>query len=211
MNLANKRQQFLLFQTPLDLAHAYWQKLLKPGDCVIDATCGNGHDTLFLSGIVLDMDNSAAEKKGYVIAIDTQEQAIENTRNLLNQNLPKNLLDRISLHQQCHSSFPPSLRDESVNLVVYNLGYLPGGDKALTTVCPTTIKSLKAATPLIAPGGAICITCYPGHAAGVPEEEMALEFAASLDPHHWSSCHHRWVNRRNAPSLILIQRGCYPT
>lgn len=207
--IQTKRQQFQLFQTPLDLAQGYWQKLLKAGDLVIDATCGNGNDTLFLCDLVLGKEDGF--KKGAVIAIDKQEQAVESTRNLLNRSLPEHLLKDISLHHQCHSSFPSSLKNESVALIVYNLGYLPGGNKSVTTMTPTTLQSLNAAIPLIAPGGAICITCYPGHDAGVPEEEMALNFAASLNPQHWSSCHHRWLNRRNAPSLILIQRGHYPT
>lgn len=91
-------------------------------------------------------------------------------------------------------------------LIVYNLGYLPGGDKTITTESSTTLESLQAAFPLIMPGGAISIACYPGHPSGKTEEENVMTFASSLDPQVWSCCHHRWLNRRNAPSLILIQR-----
>lgn len=194
--------QFQLFQTPIDLAHAYWQQLLKPGDRVIDATCGNGHDTLFLSRLILKQDSNSG-----VIALDKQECAVENTRKLLCENLPEEHLKRISFYTQCHSSFPPDLNRESIALLVYNLGYLPGGDKNLTTESPTTIKSLAAALPLIAPGGAISITCYPGHEAGKSEEEALLNFVVALDPKQWSCCFHRWINRRNSPSLLFIQRS----
>jgi len=196
-----KRKQFQLFQTPLDLAHAYWKKLLKIGDIVIDATCGNGHDTVFLANLILD-----DTRKGYLIAMDIQEQAIENTRDRLHAKFSPDL-HGIEFVQQCHSSFSPHLKNESVTLIVYNLGYLPGADKNLTTFGPTTLKSLTTSLPLIAPGGAISITCYPGHDAGKVEAETALTFAASLDPIQWSSCHHQWANRKNAPSLILIQRA----
>lgn len=191
-----KRQQFKLFQTPIDLAHTYWQQLVKPGDRVVDATCGNGHDTLFL-----------AKLECYVTALDKQEHAIEKTRKLLNDTLPNEFLKNITFHNQCHSSFPTDLQEASITLLVYNLGYLPGGDKQLTTESHTTIKSLGAAMPLIVSGGAISITCYPGHDAGKLEEEKVLSFAAELDPQQWSCCVHRWVNRRNSPSLILIQRA----
>jgi ubiquinone/menaquinone biosynthesis C-methylase UbiE len=100
-NQEKKRQQFQLFQTPLDLAHTYWHQLLKPGNWVIDATCGNGHDTLFLAQTVLD-----GSIKGRVIAMDSQLAAIESTQKLLETSLPKDFLNAISLHHQCHSSFP---------------------------------------------------------------------------------------------------------
>jgi len=195
------RSQFQLFQTPLDLAHAYWTKLLNIGDFVIDATCGNGHDTHFLANLVLD-----ETRNGCVVALDAQEQAIEKTRANLLANFSENL-ESIEFYHQCHSSFPAHFERESITLIVYNLGYLPGGDKNLTTCSTTTLISLMAAMPLITPGGAISIMCYPGHEAGKPEEEIALNFAASLDPTQWSSCHHRWLNRKNGPSLILIQRS----
>jgi hypothetical protein len=87
---------------------------------------------------------------------------------------------------------------------VYNLGYLPGGDKQATTSSSTTLESLKAAAALIVAGGAISVTCYPGHPAGKVEEQAVLDYAASLPPAEWSCCHHRWTNRKEAPSLLLI-------
>lgn len=197
-----QRLKFPFFQTPLDLAHAYWLRLLKPGNRVIDATCGNGHDTLFLANLVLNSDS-----KGSVIALDKQQLALDKTQALLKANLSENFLSSIFLYAQCHSSFPLHLEKESISLIVYNLGYLPGGDKNLTTISPTTLQSLEAAISLIVPGGAISITCYPGHDAGKPEEEAVLKFTASLDPKKWSCCHHQWVNRQKGPSLILIQKG----
>jgi hypothetical protein len=196
------RKPFPLFQTPLDLAHTYWQRLLKPGDHVVDATCGNGHDTLFLVHLL-----SQFSPQGFVTALDTQLQAIENTRHILSTHISNDFLDHVSLHQQCHSVFPTYLEKGSVALIVYNLGYLPGGDKALTTSSSTTQSSLAAALSLIKPGGAISITCYPGHEAGKLEEDMVLNFAASLNPQEWSACHHVWLNRRQAPSLVLLQRS----
>ena len=193
-------QQFPLFQTPLDAAHAYWRQLLKPGNLVIDATCGNGHDTLVLTAI-------CATSGGKVIAIATQEAAIKNTRERINGNIPEPLQKNVDYYRQCHSTFPAHIAANSAALIVYNLGYLPGGNKELTTLRSTTLQSLEAALPLISPGGAISIMCYPGHSEGKIAAEAVGNFAASLNPKEWSCCHHRWVNRTASPSLLLILKS----
>lgn len=193
---------FPLFQSHLDLAHTYWKSLVKPGATVIDATCGNGNDTLILAQLALDR-----EKEGLVIGIDRQIDAIEATRKRLSTELSEENMQRVSLLYQCHSKFPGGILPESVTLIVYNLGYLPGGNKALTTLGSTTLQSLEEALPLIHAGGAISITCYPGHEEGQREEEVIKKFAKTLDPRKWSCCYHDWLNRRNAPSLLIIQKA----
>jgi Putative rRNA methylase len=193
--------KFPLFQSHLDLAHNYWQSCVTPGDIVIDATCGNGRDTLFLCKLALSSGD------GHAYAMDIQSMAIEKTRKLLSENLEANLLNRIILTQGCHSQFPTEICESSVKLIVYNLGYLPGGEKSLTTFSPTTLKSLESAQTLLKKGGIISLTCYPGHPAGKIEEEHLLAYVSGLEPKAWSSCHHRWINRREAPSLIILQKS----
>ena len=196
------RPTFPLFQSHIDMAHAYWKSLILSGDTVIDATCGNGHDTLTLANLALSQ-----EKGGKLIAIDTQQQAIESTRERLNVHLDPNFIPLIHLLHQCHSSFPAEIFPETVKLIVYNLGYLPGSDKSKTTSSNTTLQSILAALPLLTSGGALSITCYPGHPEGKIEEEIILGFAATLNPMQWSTCVHRWINRREAPSLLIIQKS----
>ena len=193
-------REFSLFQSHLDLAHNYWSNTLKAGDCAVDATCGNGHDTLKLAQHVLK------DKSGRVIAIDCQEKAIKSTRQLIEEQLTPGQIDQVTLVHASHETFPADLAPSSVSLVVYNLGYLPGANKQQTTMTSTTLASLSAAVPLIAPAGLISITCYPGHPEGKIEEAAILDWAAELDPKLWSCCHHRWVNRQQAPSLLLMQR-----
>ena len=91
--------------------------------------------------------------------------------------------------------------------IVYNLGYLPGADKSITTVHDTTIKSLKQALDCVVEGGAIFITCYPGHAAGKIETKAVQEFCKTLDPKIWNVCTHSWLNRNNHPELIVLQKA----
>lgn len=207
----NRFSSFPLFNSHLDLAHSYWKTSLaatvgQHGRIIIDATCGNGHDTLFLAQTAI-LPDTAALPKSRLIAIDKQSQAVEATQNLLKQHLPAACLAHIEFHNRCHSSFPESLPPASVALIVYNLGYLPGGDKAVTTVYDSTLRSLANALPLMQPGGIVSITCYPGHPAGALEKKAILEFAASLPPSAWSCCHHRWLNRKAAPSLLLLQKA----
>jgi hypothetical protein len=113
----------------------------------------------------------------------------------------------VHFYESCHSKFPDEILPNSVKLIVYNLGYLPGGDKKLTTIANTTLQSIEKAHRLIQDGGMISITCYPGHPAGKEEESEIVRFSSTLDSQIWSCCHHRWTNRNNAPSLLLIQKS----
>lgn len=198
--------QFNLFQSHLDLAHAYWKKSLKSGDTVIDATCGNGYDTLELAHLLFNQE-AETKKECILIAIDRQKKAIDATRERLKSAFSEEVMHHICLLEQCHSSFPTDITNGSVALIVYNLGYLPGGNKELTTMHSTTLQSLKNALSLIKPGGCISMTCYPGHEEGKQEELMIKEFASHLNPREWSCCYHSWLNRRQAPSLLIIQKA----
>lgn len=186
------RSEFCLFQSALDLAHGYWSRLVKQGDAVVDATCGNGHDTLVLSKL--------CGPQGRVWAFDVQEAALEATRKRVGT-APQLIL--------CHADHADLDKyvDQPVRLVVYNLGYLPGGDKAQTTCVDSTLRSVQQASDKLLPGGALSITCYPGHQEGAREQEALLHWAESLAQDQWSACHHRWYNRRRGPSLLLIQKS----
>lgn len=190
-----------LFQSHIELAHQYWEELILMGDIIIDATCGNGQDTLFLA------KQNITDDAGILYAMDIQDQAIESSKGLLKESLPPELFDRVKFIKGCHSQFPSEIEAGSVSLVVYNLGYLPGGDKGLTTLRDTTLLSIKNAFPLLKKGGAISITCYPGHAEGKVEEDALLQFTSGLDPREWSCTHHQWINRKKAPSLLLLQKS----
>ncbi len=191
---------FPLFQSHLDLAHQYWKRLVAPGDIVIDATCGNGHDTLFLATLAL------SESLGSLYALDIQQEALEKAQSRLREHLPASYFKRMQFIVGCHSSFPSMIMPESVKLIVYNLGYLPGGNKSLTTQSDTTLKSIEAALQLVAPQGLISIMFYPGHSEGKVEEAMIINALSSLDRWEWNCCHHRWMNKQDSPSLLLLQK-----
>ncbi|MBS0604382.1 MAG: methyltransferase domain-containing protein [Verrucomicrobia bacterium] len=193
------QRQFSLFQSHLDLAHAYWERLLKPGDWAIDATCGNGQDTLKLAQIL--------GKSGGVIGIDIQEEAIARSRELLHSHPTADLLAGVHLFRQSHEEFPPLSSERPIRLIVYNLGYLPRGDKGITTLTETTLQSISRGLELVMPGGAISITCYPGHSEGAREERTLLEWASQLSPSNWNICLHSFPNRSASPRLLLLQKS----
>jgi SAM-dependent methyltransferase len=166
----------------LDQAHLYWKNLLKPGDQVIDATCGNGKDSLRLAELV---------PVGHVYALDIQEAALQKAQDLIPHS-------NISFLLQSHTELPKG----EFKLVVYNLGYLPGGNKDLTTLTKTTLESLEKAAQLIIIGGALSITCYPGHPEGALEEEAIRGWVEGLDSKNWLIAHHFW--REKSPSLFFI-------
>ncbi len=186
------RKTFTLFQSHLDLAHRYWSELLSVGDHVIDATCGNGRDTVILATL---------GAKTY--SIDIQQNALNEAKLKVES---KGIAQLVTFIKGCHSKFPEEIESHSVKLIVYNLGYLPGGNKDVTTQVTTTLKSLEHALDLLVAGGMISITCYPGHEEGKREEEQLLYFCQNLSPREWSCCHHRWINRKLSPSLIILQK-----
>ncbi len=194
------RSKFSLFQSHLDLAHHYWSHIVHIGDSVIDATCGKGFDTLKLCQLSLSVD------KGKVYGFDIQAEAIETTKHYLQANLSPEIYRNIFLKKHCHSTFPEEISPESIKLIVYNLGYLPGGDKQKTTESETTLQSLQKGEHLIIPGGVISMTFYPGHEEGANEKSRILSYISKLSPKEWSCCHHQWVNRKDSPSLLILQK-----
>lgn len=190
------------FRSPhLSQAHDLWRQHLQPGDWVLDATCGNGHDTLFAARCVLD------EGRGKIVAVDLQENAILKARERLRAELTPELLDRVLWKQRCHSKLKDLFEDSKIHLAIYNLGYLPGGDKTCITQTHKTLSSLNEALSVLNPErGAISITCYPGHKGGDQETEAVLEWAAALDSAKYFYSFYSWPNRHRAPCLLFIKQ-----
>ena len=171
------------------------EKVVKEGDVCVDATMGNGHDTLSLCSLVGD--------SGKVYAFDVQEKAVENTRARL---LEAGMLSRAELLLTGHQNML-SYVHEPVKLVLFNLGWLPGGDKSVTTLRETTLPAIKAALSLLEPLGVLSVCIYPGHQEGAAEREMLKGFFASLRPQEYNVLWHTFVNAGDsAPECVLAQR-----
>ena len=182
------KRHFSLFQSHLNFAHKLWSQVVDSQCVVIDATCGNGHDSAYL----------ALLNPLKLFCLDILKEAIDATKDRL-----EGYDGAVEYLRGCHSTLP----EVEADLVVYNLGYLPGGDKSLTTQVETTLTSVNQALTRVKPGGVISITCYPGHPEGALEEKALWEWCQTLDPAVWCCSTHQFINRKQSPSLLLIQRN----
>jgi predicted methyltransferase len=185
----------LVIEKPLQMARHYISTCVVEGDLVVDATAGNGHDTLFLARLV--------GSRGRVIAFDKQKKAIENTRHRLTG---ENLLSRVDLILDGHERMADHLPGP-VAAVMFNLGYLPGGDHALITKPQTTLRALDAAFLRLRPGGIITIVCYTGHRGGREEKSALMNYLQDLEQKQFKVLHYAIINQVNEPpSLLVIEK-----
>lgn len=177
------------------LSHLFLRRTVVPGDHVIDATCGSGRDTLFLARLV----GSA----GRVWAFDVLERAMAATAGLLRDS---GCLERASLVCAGHERIAEYVLTP-VRAAVFNLGFLPGGERATVTRPESTLAALEQTSALLLPGGIITVAVYTGHPGGAEEGRAVEEWAAGLPPrgfNTWKSCQ---LNRSaSAPYLVLVEK-----
>ena len=182
-------------QSARHLAADAFAQALRPGDRAVDATMGRGRDTLALCRLV--------GETGHVDAFDVQEQALTETRALLER---EGVLSRAGLHLLGHERMADVV-SPGIRLAAFNLGWLPGSDKSLTTRTDTTLPALKAALGLLSPEGLAVICCYPGHAEGQRELDALTEFAKALPPQRFTALRQDFINAGpGAPVALIIQK-----
>ncbi|MCB1773822.1 MAG: methyltransferase domain-containing protein [Gammaproteobacteria bacterium] len=158
------------------IAHARVAAHLRPGDLVVDATAGNGHDTLFLARQVAP--------GGRVFAFDVQSGALEHTAARLQT---AGLRDHVELVHDGHQNLLQHLPREALGKIraaMFNLGYLPGGDKQRTTQGAHTVEALRQGIQALDPSGVISILVYRGHAGGLAEAAAVEHWLGEL-PGTW--------------------------
>ncbi|MDK2889326.1 MAG: hypothetical protein PWP72_2204 [Thermoanaerobacter sp.] len=169
---------------------------VRDGGTAVDATAGNGKDTLFLARLV--------GPDGQVYAFDIQEKALETTRALLEE---AGLAERVTLINAGHEEME-RLVPGPVDAVIFNLGYLPGGDHALITHAGTTVRALRSALNLLRPGGRTGLVVYTGHPGGREECDRVEELASSLDGKLYRVIKISFINRAaHAPVVIVIEKA----
>lgn len=172
-------------------AHQIVREHLRPGDIAIDATVGNGHDTRFLAELV--------GETGLVYGFDVQPEAIAGTERALADAGIAN----VTLLLADHASMAKMLADVRgrVGAVMFNLGYLPGGDKALTTRAETSVRAIDGARTLLRPGGVLTVLAYRGHPGGREEAATVRAFLQELVAEETPASH-----RDDAPTLLVVRR-----
>ena len=177
------------------LAREVILRAVEPGDTVVDATMGNGHDTQMLCETV--------GPEGRVWAFDVQAKAVEETRNRLRE---QGLDGRAELILSGHEHMAEYVKGP-VKAVMFNLGWLPGGDHEVTTRWETTRTAVESALDLLAPMGVLVICAYPGHAEGEREKQELTAFLGGLDNRRYNVLHQRFLNAGpGAPECFVIQK-----
>ena len=159
-----------------------------------DFTMGKGGDILYIK---------KACPSAKIYAFDIQAQAVEATRRRLEA---EGCLDgHIMLVNDSHANFREYI-SERLDGAIFNLGYLPGGDKSLTTLTDSTLACLNGALEILKPGGVIVVSVYPGHEEGAREGEKILEFAGNLERKNFDCLYHRLINIAEAPFIVAFQK-----
>lgn len=170
-----------------DIYHSIIQNNLENKNIAIDATLGNGHDTDFLSKIF-----------NTVYAFDIQMQSVESYKR-------KNVDNVISICDS-HENFDVHIK-ESIDCIIYNLGYLPGENKNITTMTSSTLKSINVGLEMLSSNGLMIIALYSGHEEGKKEKDAVLEYCCSLPKNKYAVLYQQFINRtNNPPSLLIIEK-----
>ncbi|AYF54298.1 methyltransferase [Clostridium botulinum] len=179
----------------MNLAKEIAIKKLQHGDIAVDATMGNGNDTVFLAELVGD--------SGTVYSFDVQKEAIDNTRKKIIDNKIKT---NIQLIHDGHENIDKYI-NKDVKLVMFNLGYLPKAEHKITTKADTTLIAIKKSLNLIHKNGVVLVVIYHGHENGKLEKVAVEEFASTLNQKEYNVMKLEFINQvNNPPILIAIEK-----
>lgn len=173
----------------------FLDKIINKDDVVVDATMGNGYDTIYLGKLV--------GENGKVYAFDVQEEALKSTRKKVEK---ENMNNIIELILDGHENLDQHVK-ENVACVVFNLGYLPRAKHQIITKPDTTLEAIKKSLALLKPNGVISIAIYTGHEGGMEEKNYISEYLNRLDQNEFNVLHMEFTNQiNNPPELILIEK-----
>ncbi len=175
-----------------DLAKNFIASALRPGDVAIDATTGNGNDTIFMAERV--------GNTGKVYAFDIQQKALEETRIKLSS---QHLLQQTELIHSGHEDMDHYVKEEAA-AIMFNLGYLPKGDHSIVTTAQTTIQGIEKSLVHLKPSGLLTIVIYPGHSEGLVEKKAVLSYVKTLDQKLFSVLFMEFINQANNPPLLIV-------
>ncbi|MFG6119502.1 tRNA (mnm(5)s(2)U34)-methyltransferase [Thalassobacillus sp. B23F22_16] len=184
----------MTLNTVLAFAHQVMKAAIKEGDTAVDATCGNGHDTQFLSNLV--------GETGHVYGFDIQNTAITSTE----AKLTAQQSNRVTLIQDSHEEVRRYIKQEHTRLLkgaIFNLGYLPGSDKTVVTTPASTLTALEHLLELLQPGGVVVLVVYHGHAGGDEEKDQLLGYVQTLNQRSFHVLQYAFINQKNTPPFVI--------
>lgn len=179
------------FKSARHWAEELIRQAVEPGARVIDATMGNGYDTQWLAELV--------GESGHVYGFDIQLEAVNRTRDRL---AAAGLENRATLFHAGHEHIA-ELVGESVDAAVFNLGWLPGTDKALRTRAETTLTAVNAALDKLKEGALMTICIYPGHLEGRDELDRLIAWGRALPGEKYDVMARAYLNQSGDPPVLI--------
>lgn len=172
---------------PIQVSHDFLDQILTEESILVDATMGNGNDTLYF-----------APKVAKVFAFDVQEEAIQRTA----EKLAKVNLENVQLILSGHENLDKYITQ--VDAAIFNLGYLPSADKSIITHAETTIQAIEKLLKALTIGGRIAIMVYYGHDGGREEKEALIDFLSDLPQDQVTVMSYQALNQKNCPPFLLM-------
>jgi len=184
-----------MFNRSTNVVRILLKEKLQNGDAVIDCTLGNGHDALYMKELI--------GQEGQLYGFDVQTAAIEKTSvKLADQGYDEN----IKLILDSHENVDLHVK-EKVDVITFNFGYLPGGDKSIVTKSESSIKALEKCFYLLKDYGIIALIFYPGHEEGKKELMEMMAYLQNIDQKKFDIHHGRFINQaNNPPEYMVIQK-----
>ena len=179
--------------------HLIWDRSMKKAKVVVDATCGNGHDLLYLA--------KRAQKGCHLFGIDIQMKAINSSKELLKTNDIAPDVSLTFIHDSHDLALAHQLKDEVIDLMIFNLGYLPGGNHKVITKPHQTIDAIDEGLHKLSKSGVITIVAYPGTPEGMEEMQSLTSYLSDLEQKSYNVCHWHPMNQiNNPPELFILQK-----
>ncbi len=177
----------------IDIVHKMLKSRVNPGDFCIDATAGNGHDTVFLCELV---GNS-----GRVLAMDIQQSAVDSTQKNLSEHGLSSVAEVLC---KSHCEIDEIAEPESADCVVFNFGWLPGGDHNVFTRAETSVPAIEKSLKILKPGGLLSLCLYYGRNNGYSERDAITEYLSGLDSRYYAVMKCDFLNRKNDPPFPIF-------
>lgn len=182
----------IFLKRPIEFAHALLNESINKGDFLIDATCGNGNDTLFLAKLT--------GSNGIVHAYDIQKEAIDRSKELTQD------YNNINFIHDSHAFINDYLKKHKISSIdgaIFNLGYLPKGDKAIITIAESTLDALDTILSKLNKGKRAVIVIYHGHEGGKEEKNAVLEYVQGLNQKEFAVLKYEFINQKNNPPFVI--------
>ena len=182
-----------MYDNAVTYVHNALGSILRDGDIAVDATVGNGWDTALMADLV--------GERGMVYGFDVQQVAIDVTKARID-----GCRATVRLHHQGHESMSNAIdgvHHGNVKAVTFNLGYLPGGDKGVTTRTETTVTGLEQARSVLASDGVITVVCYR-HAEGERELITVRDVLSSWPQDHYTVIEVDFINQLGLPPVVFV-------